>query len=250
MEKTKKPSKAQLESKIENAILLVEKGKEFKAFRFSDMGISIKICQDYTMLESNFHRNVWNNITSNGYSNVYVLLNEVVSIATQLKDDIAVKNDKDEIEYHFGKLKDLDYIPQADKNILNLFEKWVYLLNDSPFMIGSEKINILSIVSSYIIWLSKNQILYSERNEDLTINKFYNELIKNIRYLSLNTQDDMNEKQMQEFKTLVSNVEDNAFVTINDYLANKDIQVADYVALPKLTDEDANAMAIQLDDLR
>lgn len=248
MKKITKPSKAQLESKIAKSVLLIERGNDFKAFRFSDIGILIELCEDYTIISSNFHKDIWSNMTPSGLSNVYVLLNEVVSIANEFKNEISVKNEKGEIEYHFSKFKDLSIIDSNDRNILILFEKWLYVLNDAPFMMGSEKPDVLAIIASYILWLSKNQIFFSERIGDMTANDFYNELIKNIRYMSFNV-GDMSEKDMLDFKTMVDGAENNAFLNISEYLVNKGIEISDEVVLPKLNDEEAQAMALQSQEL-
>ena len=58
----KKATRGELEKRIKNAQLIVDKGKNYKAFYFAARGIGIYICQDYIVSTTNFHQHVWNRI--------------------------------------------------------------------------------------------------------------------------------------------------------------------------------------------
>lgn len=250
MKKTTKPSKAQLEKELNSAVLIIEKGNDYKAFRFSDMGINIQVCKDFTIMSTNFHQNIWNNVIPTGYSNIYTFLGLICDVANKNKAEIGVKNSKGEVEYHFNKLKAISTLDDSDKALLRIFEMWVYTLNDAPFMMGSGKVEMSNLSASYILWLAKNSVIFDERKEDLTKNNFYNNLIKQIRFLSFDIEDaTLSKDKINEISSFINQKENATLESICDYLTKENIAIGKNIMLPKLEDVEAEAMAMQQDQI-
>lgn len=250
MKKNVKPSKAQLEKELNSAILIIEKGNDYKAFRFSDIGINIQVCKDFTIMSTNFHQNIWNNVIPTGYSNTYTFLGLICDVANKNKAEIVVKNSKGEVEYHFNKLKAISTLDDSDRALLHIFEMWVYTLNDTPFMIGSGKVEMSNLSASYILWLAKNSVIFNERKEDLTKNDFYNNLIKQIRFLSFDIEDTtLSADKIKEISDFINQEEDTILESICDYLTKDNITIGNTIMLPKLEDVEAESMAMQQDQI-
>lgn len=250
MKKNVKPSKAQLEKELNSAILIIEKGNDYKAFRFSDMGINIQVCKDFTIMSTNFHQNIWNNVIPTGYSNIYTFLGLICDVANKNKAEIGAKNSKGEVEYHFNKLKAISTLDDSDKTLLRIFEMWVYTLNDAPFMMGSGKVEMSNLSASYILWLAKNSVIFDERKEDLTKNNFYNNLIKQIRFLSFDIEDaTLSKDKINEISSFINQKENATLESICDYLTKENITIGKNIMLPKLEDVEAEAMAMQQDQI-
>ena len=60
----KKPTKKQLEKKLREATVFVDKAE--KSIYLADIGVGIYITKFQTVLSTNFHRHVWENINSIG----------------------------------------------------------------------------------------------------------------------------------------------------------------------------------------
>ena len=67
-------SKAQLIKLIGTSYVFVPKTKGHMYCRLDDRGISIAVTDDYSVVSTNFHRNVFTNVVSGGYSNPYLWL--------------------------------------------------------------------------------------------------------------------------------------------------------------------------------
>ena len=79
--------------------------KSEKSIYLADIGVGIYISKFQPVLSTNFHRHVWENINSVGYSGVFMYLNSFLDIVLAKLDDIKDKNTKGELYYSFGKLK-------------------------------------------------------------------------------------------------------------------------------------------------
>ena len=91
----KKPTKKQLEKKLNEATVFVDKAE--KSIYLADIGVGIYITKFQTVLSTDFHRHVWENINSVGYSGVYRFLNAFVDICLNNLGDITYKDKNNNI---------------------------------------------------------------------------------------------------------------------------------------------------------
>jgi len=236
----KKITKAQLEKRIKNAQLIVDKGSAYKAIYFADRGIGIYICKDYVIVSSNFHQHVWNKVIGTGYNKPCLYLEQMVDIANAHIDEISDKNPKDEVFYSLTKLMSISSLSNDEKLLLTLVERYIYVINDGIYCIGNEPQDITNLMLQYLCWLAKSNIFVGDRDEDILRNEFYNKFISTLRFIGLDVEID--NSLNDELKDKIAEIEENAYNQIKNYIEDKSGKMIDVVALPKRTDDEAIAL--------
>ena len=102
MEQKKKLTNAQLQKRIENAIVFVPKTKDTISIFFSDKGVRLVADSDGCVIETNYHRHVYSNITSAGVSRPYLYTKRIIEIANENLETI-----KTESGYSYQRLRDV-----------------------------------------------------------------------------------------------------------------------------------------------
>ena len=236
----KKITKQQLQKRIDGAQLIVEKGANYKAVYFADRGIGIYSCKDYVITSTNFHQNVWNRVTGSGYNKPCYFLDQLIDIANAHKDDMADKNGKGEVFYSLEKLKSVESLTEADKLIITMVERWIYVLNDAPYVIGAEKLDVTNLMLQYISWLAKSNTMIQQRPEDVIRNDFNNQYISLFRFLSLDAE--IAPEFQADLQAEVQKIESEAYDKIKAYIENKGGKMLDVIALPKSEIDEAQAL--------
>ena len=98
----KKETRATIERKIKNAIVFVPKTKDTVSIFFSDKGVRLVADNDGCVIETNYHRHVYSNITAAGVSRPYLYTKRVIEIANENIDAI-----KTESGYSYQRLLDV-----------------------------------------------------------------------------------------------------------------------------------------------
>lgn len=176
----RKPSKKQLESRIENAVLFVPKDKEYKSVRFSDRGLTLEKTKDFCVISTNFHSHVFHALTSNGISAPYTFTSVVIDIAIENKDKMEVFDDKKNVVgYSFDKL--LDYLESNGKdnesinakfNILKLYNWWLMAIFGGLYAIGETERDAWNVFFQYILCVANCHILLDEHKEDVSSQEY------------------------------------------------------------------------------
>ena len=133
--KQKKPTNAQLQKRIENAIVFVPKTKDTISIFFSDKGVRLVADADGCVIETNYHRHVYSNITSAGVSRPYLYTKRIIEIANGNLDAI-----KTESGYSFQKLLE-GLKAKEDKseyNIVTYYEWWLMIIFDGLYSISED----------------------------------------------------------------------------------------------------------------
>lgn len=175
----KKETRAQIERKIKNAIVFVPKDKETKSIFFSDKGLRLTVTEDTAVIETNYHRHVFSNYTSFGLSRPYVYTKQVV--------DMALNYDcKTEDGYSYQKLaRTLE--EKEDKTEYNIFwyvDKWLFNIFQPLYSIGESEVESFLVYESYVHNLARNNIILSEKTDDMTNKEFINRVCDTIKELT------------------------------------------------------------------
>ena len=88
----KKPTKAQIERRLSNAIVLVEKTKDTQSVFFSDKGVRLTVTEDKAVIATGFHQHVFDAYNMNGMSRPYLYTKRIVELA--LENDCEARDDK------------------------------------------------------------------------------------------------------------------------------------------------------------
>jgi hypothetical protein len=178
MEQKKKLTNAQLQKRIENAIVFVSKTKDTISIFFSDKGVRLVADNDGCVIETNYHRHVYSNITAAGVSRPYLYTKRVIEIANENIDAI-----KTESGYSYQRL--LDVLKAKDDkseyNIVTYYDWFLFNIFQPLYGIGETEIESFLVYEDYIHNIARNAILLSEKTEDMTNKQFIKKVFDNMK---------------------------------------------------------------------
>jgi len=230
--KTISPSKAQLEKRIKNAQLIVDKGSDYKAFFFGDRGIGIYVCEDYTITSTLSHQHVWNNITSSGFSNPYGYLKRFVEIANENKDNIVLKDKEGNPYYSIDKLTSLASLSNEDHLLCVMCDRFICINESSVYDIGNDSVTVSALMLGYMHFLAKaNAYMDTEEDKDYTRLDMASKYISIMRTLSIDTDYDKD-----DFQSKIEEIENEALEKIKKLISDSGKTINDAVIINKRND--------------
>ena len=178
MEQKKKLTNAQLQKRIENAIVFVPKTKDTISIFFSDKGVRLVADADGCVIETNYHRHVYSNITSAGVSRPYLYTKRIIEIALNSQGDVLDGNG-----YSYQKLLEVlkSKEDKSEYNIFVYYEWFLFNIFQPLYGIGETEIESFLVYEDYLHNIARNAILLSEKTEDITNKQFIQKVIDNIK---------------------------------------------------------------------
>lgn len=190
MEQKKKPTNAQLQKRINRATIMCERTKDTKEFYFSDKGLRLTAdsTEGYALIATGYHTHVFRSFTASGISRPYLYTLRIIDIATENADFI-----KTDDGYSYAKL--LEHLKQEeDKTLYNLvtFYGW-WLLNifQGLYSIGTSELETFLVYEDYMHNIARNEILLSEKREDLTNKGFIDRVVENLKSFTENIEEEV-----------------------------------------------------------
>ena len=189
MEQKKKLTNAQLQKRLENAIVFVPKTKDTISIFFSDKGVRLVADNDGCVIETNYHRHVYSNITSAGVSRPYLYTKRVIEIASDKNtlEEITVK-DKDDnfVGYSYQRLLDVlkEKEDKSEYNIVVYYEWFLFNIFQPLYGIGETEIESFLVYEDYLHNIARNAILLSEKTEDITNKQFIQTILESIKHFT------------------------------------------------------------------
>lgn len=165
----KKPTNAQLQRRIKNAVVFVEKDRDTKSIYFDDKGVRLTITIYYAVIETGAHRHVFDAILSNGkISRPYIYSRQFVDIA--LENDCMVTNDKGEQFRSYAKLFEVlkEKEDKTEYNIAKYFDWWAFVIFDGLYSIGEGEFYSWLVYFKYMCSIATNRIIFEEHKEDVS----------------------------------------------------------------------------------
>lgn len=184
MEETKKMTKGQLERRIINSLVFVEKTSDYQAVYFADRGLKLEVTHEYCVIGTVANKHVYHAISPSGQqSRPYVYTKSVIEIANANKD-LVVKGDSG---LSFEKLME-ELNKKEDKtgyNILWYYDIWITSLHDKTYSISEDEgLSFMALVD-YVLSVSKNAFMLQERKEDLTNKQYIDFLIEKLKEIQI-----------------------------------------------------------------
>ena len=236
----KKATRGELEKRIKNAQLIVDKGKNYKAFYFADRGIGIYICQDYIVSTTNFHQHVWNRIDAMGYNTTCLMLESLVDIANAHSEEIQDKNEKGEVYYSLDKLRILDTLTETEKIIIQMTEKWLYVINTSNHTLSNNPIDYGGNSIKYFSWHALCNAFLNNDNKDIS---YFDLIDKYLAYEAfLLSGNGVDEDKVQETFKECTSIMKKALKDIRDVNIKNGSKSEDFILVPKRNDDEAKAL--------
>ena len=174
----KKPTNAQLQKRIANALIHIDKTKGTESIFFSDKGLRLTVNEDFAIIATGFHRHVFNNFTSSGISRPYLYTKRVIEIANENLKDIEVDGG-----YSFQRLLEVLKAKEdkSEYNIVTYYEWFVFNCFQPLYSIGESEVESFLVYETYLHNIARQAVLLSEKKEDMTNKQFFNEVIKNMQ---------------------------------------------------------------------
>ena len=174
----KKPTNAQLQKRIANALIHIDKTKDTESIFFGDKGLRLTVNEDFAIIATGFHRHVFNNFTSSGISRPYLYTKRVIEIANENLKDIEVDGG-----YSFQRLLDVLKAKEdkSDYNIVTYYEWFVFNCFQPLYSIGESEVESFLVYEAYLHNIARQAVLLSEKKEDMTNKQFFENVIKNMQ---------------------------------------------------------------------
>ena len=176
MNEQKKTTKAQLEKRIANALIHVDKTKDCQTIFFDDKGLRLTVTEDFAIIETGYHRHLFNNYTSEGVSRPWLYTKRIIEIANE--NDCRVGDG-----YSYQRLMDVlkDKEDKSDYNIATYIDWWLMNVFAPLYSIGENEAQAFMVYLDYMHNIAKNAILFDEHKDGLTNKQFIDKYIDLIR---------------------------------------------------------------------
>lgn len=216
MNNNKNVTKGELERRIRNAIVLVPKTKDTISVFFDDKILRLTVTDDFAVVETGFHRHVFNQLTPNGVSRPYLYTKRFIEIA--LENDCIVKDANGKATRSYAKLMD-KLKEKEDKTEYNLcwfVDLWFNNIFHPLYGIDETESAAFLIYDNYLHNIARNQIILSEKEKDITnidfikqehelVNKYIEGMKEAVIFHKLTDE----ERKEQEIKALQEHEQDN-----------------------------------------
>jgi hypothetical protein len=202
MEQKKKLTNGQLQRMIKNALVFVPKDKDYKGIWFEDKGLRLEITNESAIISTNYHRHVFSNITGGGISRPYLYTRRVIEIATE--------NDcRTEDGYSYHKLLETLHAKEDQKeyNICVYYEWYVFNMFQPLYSIGESEAETFLVYESYVHNMARNEIVLSEKTEDITNRQFIDRVAKNLKDFTSNLPETVLFKKLSDEEYVKENIE-------------------------------------------
>lgn len=161
----------QLQRRLNNALLHIDKTKETKSVFFDDKGLRITINEDYALVETNYHRHVFSSYTISGVSKPWLYVRRLVDTAIECGcDTYAAMTEKLKNE---GKTDDYNFVIYVSWWLFNIFQPL--------YSIGNTDAELFLVYESYMHNIARSTILLSEHDSDLTNKQFVEQIANTMK---------------------------------------------------------------------
>lgn len=192
-------TKAQMQRRIEQSPLHLNRTRDFKTIYFDDKGLRLS-CDDnegYCLIETSAHTHVFRSITVAGVSRPYLYVKRFIDMA--LENDCTVKDAKGNVTRSYGKLLAVlkEKEDQKDFQMAWYIDLWLNNIFHPLYGIGETVSESFLVYESYLHNLARNKVILSEKVNGMTNKQFIDEVLENIRKMT----DGLDERVIFEAKT-------------------------------------------------
>ena len=194
----KKQTNAQLQKRIERAVVHIDRTKDTKEIFFSDKGLRLTINDDYAIVGTGYHDHLFQNFTSDGVSRPYLYIKRFIELANE-NDCLVVNNDGSKF-YSYQKL--MSTLKEKGENnpdylVAWYIDEWFMNIFAPLFSIGETSAYAFLVYVDYMHNIAKNAIFLDEHKDGLTNKQFIEQYVTKINEFN----DGIEEKVIFEPKT-------------------------------------------------
>jgi hypothetical protein len=178
MEQKKKLTNAQLQRRMQTAIVFVPKDKDAIDIYFSDKGLRLTATSEKAIISFAYSQTVYENWTTSGVSRPCLYTKRVIEIANEHLEEIKTDNG-----YSFQRLLDVlnKKEDKAEYNIVTYYDWFIFNLFQPQFGIAEDEVSSFLVYEDYIHNIARNAILLGERNVDVTNKQFFDMVIERMK---------------------------------------------------------------------
>ena len=171
----------QLQNRLRNAILHIDKTKDTQSVFFDDKGLRLTVNEDFAIIATGFHQHVFCNITSQGISRPWLYTKRFIEIA--LNNDCQVRDAKGNVTRSYSKLM---AVLKAKEDQSEFRVAWycdLYFSNifHPLYAIGESEAESFLVYESYLHNIARNKIIMSEKINDMTNLDFIEAVMQEVK---------------------------------------------------------------------
>ena len=178
----KKPTAAQLERRLKNAILFMDKTKDTKEVFFDDRGMRVVVNEDMAFISNSVYTSIFHRVYSHGETNHYLCLKMLVELAEKYKDKIIIKDEKGNVYRSYGLLnKVVNEEKDEARTWLFIMDRWLYNYETNITLAPREDFDNVTFFVTYEKFIHSvccNKIIGGEHAEPMS-NKDYIRAVAN-----------------------------------------------------------------------
>jgi len=234
MPQVKKPSKKQLEKKIEklgSAIIHIPQDDSYKSVYFEDMGVKLEITKEWAIYSRNFCVTSYTSTVSSGFSQPYQLISFIINLSEK---------------YKCNRFEDLKKLATNEEELeiiyVRCFEMWAYSLLQPQFECGLTSVGMSNLFLMYSSFLSRTNVIFDIKN-DMTKAELFNEYIKKMRLLSLDYGNDI------DLSEKILKLEDDCFNEIKNEITLSGGTLSEHILLFKPKEDSGDISMEELGEL-
>ena len=180
----KKPTAAQMERRLKNALIHVDLTKNTRSIYFSDKGLRLTDTDEHVLIQTGFHTHVFSKFTNAGYSRPCLYVARLV--------DIALENDcKTENGYSYERLFETLKAKEdhTEFNIATYVDWWLSIIFAPLYAIDENAASQFNVYYKYLSHIATQHIFLSEHKDGMTNKQFVEEHNKLMKELLGNMQE-------------------------------------------------------------
>lgn len=180
MEK-KKITNGQLQNRLRNAILHIDKTKDTQSVFFDDKGLRLTVNEDFAIIATGFHQHVFTNFTAQGVSRPYLYTKRFIEIA--LANDCTIKDAKGNVTRSYGKLLGIlkEKEDQKEFQVAWYIDLWFNNIFHPLYGIGESEAESFLVYETYLHNIARNKIIMSEKINDMTNLDFIDAVMQEVK---------------------------------------------------------------------
>ena len=201
----KKPTASQLERRLMNAVVHIDKTKDTQSIYFSDKGLRITVDKEYAIIETGFHRHIFTSFTSAGLSRPYLYTKRFLEAALEHEKEIVTESGYS-YERLFAVLKD-DEENKVKYNIAQYVDWWLFNIYAPLYSIGESEAETFLVYESFIHNLARQNVILDEKTDDMTNIQFLDRVQKMEKDFTANIDESVIFKKLTDEELVKSKIE-------------------------------------------
>ena len=180
----KKPTASQMERRLNNALIHIDKTKDTQSIFFDDKGLRITTTEDCAIIATTSHQHVFNAITPSGFSKPYLYAKRFLEIA--LENDCTFKDEKGNIGRSYAKLFSLlkEKEDKLEYNLCWYIDMWLYNIYADLYSIDETEASAFIVYEKYLHNIACTHEILKEKTEDVTNLQFLDGVISSEKKFS------------------------------------------------------------------